>query len=252
MGDPERLLKSGAADPQVRELLQSLRGIAPEANMGVSSWGVMAAKVATLPTVVPAPGSAPAAPAAPAAPGALAGGIAGGVSQVIGLKLLAVAVASTVLGVGVYWVHAANQRPNRAAGTVAPTAVARLAASQQAAEPSSDQAALDLDATPVQSDGNPSPASATRISRLDAEASMLAKAHSLLRSGDSHAALLTLNQLQSTFPRGALTQERDVLWVEVLAASGNTAAAKRKAAAFIAAHPRSPHSAKLERFVEAP
>jgi outer membrane protein assembly factor BamD (BamD/ComL family) len=89
-----------------------------------------------------------------------------------------------------------------------------------------------------------------RVSRLDAEASLLAKVRSQLHSGDPHGALATLNQLQTAFPNGQLTQERDVLTVEVLAANGNTAAAKRKANAFIAAHRSSPHSAKLERFVE--
>lgn len=79
---------------------------------------------------------------------------------------------------------------------------------------------------------------------------MLAKVRSQLHGGDPHAALATLNQMQSAFPNGELTQERDVLAVEVLAANGNTAAAKRKANAFIAAHPTSPHSARLERFVE--
>jgi outer membrane protein assembly factor BamD (BamD/ComL family) len=78
---------------------------------------------------------------------------------------------------------------------------------------------------------------------------MLARARSELRSGNPRAAEALLNQLQSTIPRGQLGQERDVLAVEVLAANGNTEAAKRKARAFIAAHPTSPHSARLERLV---
>jgi len=49
-----------------------------------------------------------------------------------------------------------------------------------------------------------------------------------------------------------LGQEREVLAIEVLAAQGNAAAAKRRAQAFIAAYPKSPHSATLARFVAAP
>jgi hypothetical protein len=247
MSDPERLLKSGAVDPDVRDLLKSLREIAPAPRAGVNSWGAMAARVATLPTVVPAPGTA-----APSA----AGTVGTGVSHALGVKLVAAVVASTVLGAGGYWYHVEHRAPNRVA-SVAPSAVVAplVAAPVAAVTPPADGTPTDsaaADIAPVQSNTPPSPAaSGTRRSRLDAEASLLAKVRSQLRSGDSHGALATLNQLQAQFPRGELSQERDVLTVEVLAANGNTAAAKRKANAFIAAHPSSPHSAKLERFVEA-
>lgn len=95
----------------------------------------------------------------------------------------------------------------------------------------------------------PMPVGPTRRSQLEAEASLLAKARSELRSGNSRAAEATLSQLQSTVPRGQMGQEREVLAVEVLAANGKMAAARRRARAFIAAHPGSPHSAKLERLV---
>jgi outer membrane protein assembly factor BamD (BamD/ComL family) len=87
--------------------------------------------------------------------------------------------------------------------------------------------------------------------RLDAEASLVAAVRHELQSGKPRAALATLAQLQSQLPNGQLRQEREVLLVEALAASGNTAAAKSKASAFIAAHPASPLSAKLARVIEA-
>ena len=87
---------------------------------------------------------------------------------------------------------------------------------------------------------------------MDVEASLLAKVRKALRSGDQHGALVTLNQLQSVMPRGALMQEREVLTVEVLAANGNLGGAKRHAAAFVAAHPTSLYSVKLQRFVDEP
>jgi outer membrane protein assembly factor BamD (BamD/ComL family) len=80
---------------------------------------------------------------------------------------------------------------------------------------------------------------------------LLAKARSALHNGDAHGAALALSQLQSAFPKGALGQEREVLAIEVLAENGNLAAARKRANAFIAAHPSSPHNAKLERFLEA-
>jgi hypothetical protein len=49
-----------------------------------------------------------------------------------------------------------------------------------------------------------------------------------------------------------LSQEREVLAIEVLAAQGNTDAARRRAKAFIALHPKSPHSPQLKRFADAP
>ena len=52
----------------------------------------------------------------------------------------------------------------------------------------------------------------------------MANVRSELRSGDPHGALATLNQLQSTFPKGGLMQEREVLSVEVLAANRQSAA----------------------------
>ncbi len=241
MGDPERLLKSGAADPEVRELLQSMRELAPGPRMGVASWGAMAAKVATLPTVVPAPGSALPVPVSSAG---------AGISHALALKLVAAALASTFLGAGVYWYHAAQRAHASAANAPASAPVAAQVAPAAISQvtPTDEDA---INPAPAPSSAGPGAAnSATRGSRLDAEASMLAKVRSQLHAGDPHAALATLNQMQSAFPNGQLTQERDVLAVEVLAANGNTAAAKRKANAFIAAHPSSPHSAKLERFVE--
>jgi hypothetical protein len=244
MSDPERLLKSGAVDPDVRELLKSLREIAPERHTGLASWSAMAAKVATLPTVVPSPTSI--------APGA-ASTVGTGITHAIGAKVAALAIASTCLGVGGYWYHAEHRTPNHVANAApsafVPVPAANIAPIAPAAPSTTDDTAADP--TPAPS-GLPGPAaSGTHRSRLDAEASMLAKVRSQLRGGDPHGALATLNQLQSQFPRGELSQERDVLTVEVLAANGSTAAAKRKANAFIAAHPSSPLSAKLERFVEA-
>jgi len=243
MSDPERLLKSSTADPEVRELLQSLRGIKPSSGAAIGSWGAMAAKVATLPSVVPPPSVPPVAPH----------GAVSGASHVLALKVSGALVATSVLGGGLYWARAA-QNAGRPSPLVAPVSAAAAArpAPVPAPESSPGEPSATIEDTPPPPSSPQLPLSAAqRVSRLDAEASLLSKVRAALRSGDAHGALIVLNQLQAQFPKGALGQERDVLAVEVLAANGNTAAAKRKAAAFIAAHPSSPHSAKLERFVEA-
>jgi hypothetical protein len=248
MSDPERLRGSGSADTEVRELLESLRGISPDAGLADRSWAGIATKLAALPTVVPAIVSAPTTAAASAG-SASAGGASAGISKALTLTLLAAAVASPVLGVFAYRASTAEQPPRVASAAVA--AVARAPASITPPAPASP--AVPTTKAEVEPKLAPAPSSAqSRASRLDAEASLLARVRSQLRSGDARGALVSLNQLQAGFPKGQLGQERDVLAVEVLAANGNTAAARRKAQAFIAAHPESPHKSKLQRFAAAP
>ena len=247
MSDPERILKSAAADPAVRELLQSLREAAPRSDAAIQSWAAMAAKVAALPKVVPPPAVAP-------APG-IASHVAPALAQVVGGKLAAGLVIAAFLGVGGYWYRAAHHAPNRVVNPASSTPIA-VPVAMQAPSAAQPMPAAVLDAprptVPALASAALSSAfSSTHPSRLDAEASLVATVRRELRGGDPRAALGTLRQLQTQFPNGELRQERDVLTVEALVASGNSAAAKSKAAAFIAAHPSSPLSTKLERLVEA-
>jgi hypothetical protein len=243
MSDPERLLESDTVDPEVRELLQSLRNVSPEPGTGEKSWGVMAAKITALPVLATASKSA-------AQVGAVQGNVvAAGAAKAIAVKVAAGVLATTLLGAGIVVLRAEHAAPSSVvkpvpAATVPPAAPVGAPAEPTTASPTTPTAPAEK---PL---GPPSLGStATRRSQLDAEASLLAKARGELRSGNARAAEGLLNQLQSAFPRGQLGQERDVLAVEVLAANGNMALAKRKARAFIAAHPTSPHSAKLERLV---
>jgi hypothetical protein len=248
MSDPERLLMSSDVDPAVLELVESLRGIGPEEGASLATWPAMAARVAALPVVLAPPSLAPASPAPPALPAPLFAGA----SKLLALKLIGVAATSTVVGAGVLWMRPKPHAPAVTA-RVAVSVAMPVAAPNSLSQVSPFDSAQPM-ATPEKA-GSPSPVSGiplTHSSRLDAEASLLAKVRSSLRGGDPHAALAALNQLQSAFPNGGLMQEREVLSVEVLAANGNLAAAQRKASAFIAAHPTSPYSAKLQRFVQAP
>jgi hypothetical protein len=251
MRDPDRLRQSPATDPEVRELLQSLREIQPQAGSGMRSWGAMALRLATVPAVVPPLDSAPLATAQ--APVASSAALGAGVSHAIGVKLAVATLVPVLLGGGAYWFHAAHR-----AGAAEPSAVAAalivappVKAPAHAADEVEGAVEEEAMAAPIKSAPRFA-GSASRASRLEAEASMLAKVRSELRNGNAEGALVALNQLRARFPNGALGQEREVLAIEVLAANGDTARARRKASAFIATHPASPYSAKVKRFVEAP
>ena len=84
--------------------------------------------------------------------------------------------------------------------------------------------------------------------QLSEESTLLERARAELRGGRPRAAEATLLRMQSRFPRGALTQEREVLLIQALAARGNSLAAERDARSFVAAHPESPHAVQLRRF----
>jgi hypothetical protein len=77
------------------------------------------------------------------------------------------------------------------------------------------------------------------------ESAALGEARSLLRSGDAEGALRALREMDQTFPGGTLAQERTVLTVEALAATGRAKEASAIAKKFIAAHPTSPLAGRL-------
>ena len=76
------------------------------------------------------------------------------------------------------------------------------------------------------------------------------RARAALRAGNAAEARALLASVESQFPRGVLSQEREVLSIELLAVRGEHAAAARRAQTFVTAHPKSPHSAKLSRFFD--
>jgi hypothetical protein len=80
---------------------------------------------------------------------------------------------------------------------------------------------------------------------LGEQVSALDRARRALSDGDPAAALRELDEDEARFPRGALAEEAEVLRVESLLAAGDRAAAARTGARFLAAHPASPHSARV-------
>ncbi len=88
-----------------------------------------------------------------------------------------------------------------------------------------------------------------RESRLREESEMLQQARAALRGGDTGGAMRLLEQSRQKFQGGMLGQEREALTIETLAKSGAKEAASSRAAAFIKAHPQSPHAARLQVYV---
>lgn len=262
MTDPHRLFSDlSDADELERELLASLRHVAPPADAKTEAWGKLSVQLAAvgLVSVASAPSTASAsltsgaaAPTASAAGGASSAALPGALKGLLGKVLLGVAVAGTGSAV---WIQAQREpAPSSAASAVAVEASPPLAATARL-EPTAEATALSAAPaaapTSVESPVKPS-SEASREDRLSAESKLLTRARAELRSGNSASAQQVLEQLRVRFPNGVLGQEREVLSIEVLAARGNSDAARRRARAFIAAYPKSPHSAQLARFADGP
>jgi len=243
MSDPERLWHTHAADPEVRGLLQSLRDVKPESGAGLRSWGAMAVKVAALPTMVALPGNSSVASNSAGGAPANAGVSASG--RAFARQLAVAVLVPAALAGSAYAYYRAHRARAPAALIVAPIATPAPLAASETGEPMAEGTRTAEPRTPNVA------SSVSRTGRLEAEASMLAKGRRELRAGNARAAQATLGQLQSSFPKGVLGQEREVLAIEVLAANGDAAAAKRRAAQFLAAHPTSPYAAKVKRFADA-
>jgi len=82
-------------------------------------------------------------------------------------------------------------------------------------------------------------------STVGAEAALLRRADSALKSGDPSRARALLDEHASTFPRGILSEEREAERVIVLCALGQVAQARAAAATFLRARPRSPLAARV-------
>jgi type IV secretory pathway VirB10-like protein len=92
------------------------------------------------------------------------------------------------------------------------------------------------------------PAAQERASTLAQESALLADARAKLRSGSAGEALRLLQQSQQRFPRAVLHEEREVVTIEALAASGDRASARARAQRFLDRHPDSAHAEKVRGF----
>ncbi len=251
MSDPERYSSpASGSDELERELLGSLRDVSPRGDEKARVWQGIATRLAAVSVVGASAATAGSAAAASSSAGSAGSSLAG--ASWITKLALATAVTTGVVGGGYFAARSFAPR----ASTPAPV-VARPSGGH--APPRAQRTELSVE-TPVPT-ANPPPQSERPASKrragtasemLAAESGLLAEARAKLRSGDASSAAAALERLRSEFPAGVLSQEREVLSIEVLAAQGDAAGARRRAERFIQAHPRSPHSETLRRFVETP
>lgn len=234
-GDPERLLDVGSgAGPLERELLGSVRHVAPPADAKDIAWRGIAAQIA----VVGAVGAATSSTAA------AAGKVGGGA---LSTKLAMVALTSGLALGGGYLALRSPDGTTKAAPQTSGAPVLPAAPSVALVVPPAPVTVLEsepAEQTPPRKLERP------RLDALKAESAGLMAARAQLRAGNAAAAQASLDRLQAQFPKGMLAQEREVLAIEVLYARGNVSGAKRRAQAFIKTYPKSPHSQKLARFVD--
>lgn len=230
MSDPLRWSEGGDASALERELL----GAAQEQRLPEAERRALWASIAL---------SLPAAPPLP--PLAEAGTTSGTLGASLAKGAL---VASLVAGLG--WSAALALRPSPR-DVPTPTAVASVLAAPSALSPApAPSVSASASAAPS---GAVSPLPSPRpsgASQLREESAAVLEARAAFRAGDARRCLALLEQARSRFPRGALGQEREALAIEALARTGQRAAAQRRAAAFLRAHPQSPYVADLRRIAE--
>lgn len=90
---------------------------------------------------------------------------------------------------------------------------------------------------------------AIAVSLLREESQAVLAARQALRAGDATTGLRILEKAQQRFGAGILSEEREALWIEALARSGDRSRAAKRARAFLSGHPRSPHTADVQRYV---
>ncbi len=96
--------------------------------------------------------------------------------------------------------------------------------------------------------GSAAAAGASPETPAESESALLQRAQRALGSSPS-AALTLAGEHAARYPAGMLAQEREVIAISALVGMGRTGEARSRAAAFLAAHPRSAHRPRIEGLV---
>jgi hypothetical protein len=80
---------------------------------------------------------------------------------------------------------------------------------------------------------------------IDEEVHLLTAAQVALRTGKPHRAVFLLDEHARRFPRGRLSDAREVAWMTALCDLGQTSQARERAERFLSEHPRSPFSDRV-------
>jgi TolA-binding protein len=222
MSDRPWLQESSGALRVERDLLKQLSALEPPAGSVDRGWATLSASL----------------PAAAAPPLAAASGVSALVKVAAGLALAG----------GAAWAGTALLDTPTPPPAHVPVA---------AHVPLPSEPAVSAPAQPA-SDGSPSAREdkpkgvrpSAPASSLAEEGRLLANAHRLVQQGKPAEALEALRALAARYPRSVLSQEREVLTIEALGASGDARTARTRAETFLRRHPDSPHAARLQRFVK--
>jgi hypothetical protein len=263
MSDSKRLLSTTGEQHEIeRSLLRSLRDVTAPPDAKAETWTRLQAELAAAATAAIAVGGAVAAESVgravvgssmeagvAATPTGLATSAAIGATAIkLGLGLLV--VGSITVGAVALWPRGTPTITSRSSTTIVPApSVPPSAAAVLATE---DPAAIPAVPSNSMATHTKRPAPPAIPDPLSVEAAMVTKARAQLRGGDARAALSTLGRLQSRSRNGALGQERELLTIQALSALGETDAARRRARAFVASYPDSPHAAQVRGIAHGP
>ena len=217
-----------------RTLLKRLNAQEPPAGSVDQGWAALSTQISGAIPLDPTPALAPTAKAA-------------------GLGLTAKIMAGVALTGGLAWTGGQLLQPDvPSAGPtqhVMPSAVVPVERRAEDVTVDPDTASEETEPSRAQRQAVlPRPAASSTT--LAEEGRLLAKAHQLVQSGQGQQALEVLRSSEARYPRSVLYQEREVLTIEALGATGASAAAKQRAQRFLKRYPGSPHAGRLQRFVE--
>lgn len=267
MSDPRRWLEANdELDPLERQALSAGRDVAPPASLQGDVWRALAADF----PAPDGPGADVAAPLA-AVPGASAlsllqataiGAVAG--TLFMGVVTLArpsapasvspapsVAISATLPRATEVPAPTAASAPPPARVEPAPGSSTPRGVEAPSAPPTAGSIAPSSPlgssaAFPVEvDDASVGAGSGDFAAQLRAESQVVASAREALRRGDVELAFSRLGDAERRFPGGILNQERETLLIEALMRAGRVDAARQRAAAFLVAHPKSAHAARV-------
>ncbi|HVK68511.1 MAG TPA: outer membrane protein assembly factor BamD [Polyangium sp.] len=285
MSDPKRWMEEGAdAAPHERALLRAGLDMKPPAGAEDAIWAALSAQIGPGGGGGDSGGGdggsagGTGAPVGAPAPAATAGASTASATGMVGAaKAIVVGLLGTTIVAGAIAVivpakeapptaprmdptaEAAIEAPRapepdvppaEAAPTLAPVAVDEAPKSPAPRRVSSTLPAASVSPkAPPSASVEPEAMRAERASRLREERTELGDARAALRAGDTAGAFQKLEAMGDRFPSGTLAQEREALAIEALARAGQSAAASERAAAFLRAHPTSPHATKIRGFL---
>lgn len=255
MSEPRRLLSDpDGATPFERGLLESYSAEQPSAAARTRALGIASVAAGTVATIGVAAGAGAAAPKA-----AGLAGLAVFKWVVIGVAVAGAATAVVVVRpdyepvvVVTTSTKASPVAPAKATAAVAPTpqvtAVAEVMVEPPAISPADLRAAPSAPA-PVAQRATATPVAAAPAApasgSLPAEIAALDRARKALEGGDPAQALDRVDAYELQYPNGTFSEEAEVLRIEALAKRGDRARATSAGQRFLAAHPTSPHAARI-------